>query len=146
MDCATRSFADPSSLQPFDEALAAMVVLHRLTEQHFESLQISGKDEDLLDLLLNPIISRNRALQNACETIAKSWASHVEPTMGIRTLSERCPERLSIDQERSSQPQALKLVLLTYEILLTRMPAEIIEDELSHLRVALRAVSSREAR
>ncbi|KDN53299.1 hypothetical protein K437DRAFT_271807 [Tilletiaria anomala UBC 951] len=130
-------------IQTPNEALGAMVVLHRIVEHHRETLAISGQEEALLDLALDPRLATDRSLSGACETILNAWSQHTDAVMCVRVLSERSSERrIAADQEQglpASQPQVLKLALRTYERLLQRIPPEVIEDELPRLRYAIKA-------
>ncbi|EST08791.1 CLASP N-terminal domain protein [Kalmanozyma brasiliensis GHG001] len=120
------SEATPGELQ-----LSAQVVLHRLVENQASLFAATGKEGELLDLLLTSIaslsistpapssmvVARKTALQGH-ETILSTWASHCDPILSF--------DLLPLHPGAGVTPALLRS---GYTPLLLRLPAELVLDD-----------------
>lgn len=127
-----------------DLQMSAQVVLHRVVEYQFPLFNTTGKEGELLDMVLGSIaklsspcpttrsssvVAKKASLQGF-ETILSTWATLCDPVLGFDTL---------LSHPSPPTPTSTVPILRSgYTPLLTRLPAELVlEDFLPRLKPVL---------
>lgn len=129
-----------------DRLTAALILLHKLIENQHPLFVSFGLEEDLLEVILKFRLQTTDLpfATSSCEAIIDSWASKTNPALGLSNLSTISTQLLllrsdpdtathssSNQGEAQGQVKAQTLALRAVSKILSRLPPEVIEEELS---------------
>lgn len=137
-----RSFCD---YQSEELRTAALVLLHRLVDNQFALFVSSGKEMDLLTLVFSLRREKAKSLSNGCEAIVDTWSQRTDPILGLGTITSAMKNALVKAAMAESPDERIRVHTLGLKglgKLLTRLPAEVVEDELPRAKELVTSVSS----
>lgn len=137
--------------------LSAQVVLHRMVEYQFPLFGSTGKEKELVELLLGSIstlsspatgaggssssILAKKAMVQGHETILKSWSTNCDPVLGFDLLLSSSQPFLSSNTTNTNSTGVIAAILRAgLTPILLRLPSELLlEDFLPRLSSTLTA-------
>lgn len=145
-----------SEIQAEDLKSAALVLLNRLVDHQYALFVSSSKESDLLSLLirLNKSSTKSKLIQKGCDTILDAWSSRSNPILGFGRMVDCLKDGLEslprldskVEERERKELESQRVRVFTLGLrglgnLLSRLPMELVEEELPRASDLIRTVS-----
>ncbi|CAO1638601.1 unnamed protein product [Sympodiomycopsis kandeliae] len=117
-----------------DEQMIALMLLQKLIEYQHPLFISFGLEPDLVGVIFQ-VQQRNTSLAllgNSCEAILDSWTNKTVPALGLHTIVNKISEITSTTTAVDCKTKIEQLGLRGISNIITRLPTEVIEEELSN--------------
>lgn len=122
--------ASPSN----DQITAALILLHKLIEYQHPLFVSFGVEEDVLEVILRVRMDKAQLpfVASSCEAIMDAWAGKTNPALGLDNLASTTAQIANAKARDSGcDVKVQALGLRGVSKILARLPAEVVEEELS---------------
>lgn len=122
-----------------DLEMAALSLLYKLVDNQYPLFLSYSLESDLLDLILRIRHTKTwPGIGSACDSLVDVWAHRTVPALGLNSLLSTLQASLDTltpgESSAESRAKLQALGLLALSKLLSRLPPEVIEDELPKAR------------